>query len=177
MDKPRGSLDFVVICCLRLLWDEVYDNWEEIAQNAGLTVTEEQILLAIWLSEESTVTEVAFLLQRDKGTVSKAVYSLESNGLLARKTGHDRRYSEFTLTEMGEQVRLELVEKHGQGRGLAFAQGFLRLDDEERNAFARTAFKLARYVHGDNYIENIQQMPNLPRNTRNLINKLIEETG
>lgn len=100
MNNPRGSLDYVTICCLRLLWDEIYDNWVKVAQDAGLTVTEEQILLAIWLSEESTVTEVAFLLQRDKGTVSKGVYSLERNGLVERKTG--QRSSLFAVYTDGD---------------------------------------------------------------------------
>lgn len=177
MDNSRGSLDFLTIYCLRLLWDEIYDNWVKVAQDAGLTVTEEQILLAIWLAEESTVTEVAFILQRDKGTVSKGVYSLERNGLVARKVGQDRRYSEFALTDIGEEVRLELVEKHGRGQRLAFAQGFLLLDEAERNAFTLTAFKLARYVYGDNYIENIQQMQNLPKSAMDLINKLMAETN
>ena len=176
MNNPRGSLDYVTICCLRLLWDEIYDNWVKVAQDAGLTVTEEQILLAIWLSEESTVTEVAFLLQRDKGTVSKGVYSLERNGLVERKTGQDRRYSQFTLTEMGHHVRSELAERHNQGQGLAFAQGFLLLDEAERAAFTRTAFKLARYVYGDHYIRNVKQMRNLPRTVIDLINTLMEET-
>lgn len=177
MDHPRGSLDFIAICSLRLLWDEIYDNWVNVAQDAGLTVTEEQILLAIWLAGESTVTEVAFLLQRDKGTVSKGVYSLERNGLVARQIGQDRRYSKFTLTEMGKQLQTELVDKHIQGQGLAFAQGFLMLDEEERQAFTRTAFKLARYVYGDSYIEQIRQLSNLPKSTKELINKLMEETG
>lgn len=177
MDNPRESLDFVTICCLRLLWDEIYDDWVKVAQDAGLTVTEEQILLAIWLFGESTVTEVSFILQRDKGTVSKGVYSLERNGLVARKTGQDRRYSDFTLTELGGKVQLELAEKHLQGQGLAFAQGFLLLDEEEREAFARTAFKLTRYVYGDNYMENIQQMKHLPSSTLELINKLKKETS
>ena len=177
MDNPRGSLDFVTICCLRLLWDEIYDNWVKVAQDVGLTVTEEQILLAIWFFGESTVTEVASILQRDKGTVSKGVYSLERNGFVTRKTGQDRRYSEFTLTEMGEKVRLELVEKHVKGQGLAFAQGFLNLDDEERIAFARTAAKLVRYAYGDNYVLNIRQMQNLPSSTRELIDRLMKETN
>lgn len=177
MDNLRGSLDFVTVCCLRLLWDEIYDNWVKVAQDVGLTVTEELILLAIWFCGESTVTEVASMLQRDKGTVSKGVYSLERSGLVARETGQDRRYSEFTLTEMGEKVRLELVEKHGRGQGLAFAQGFLTLTEEERIAFARTAAKLVRYTYGDTYINTIRQMRNLPNSTQELIDRLMKETS
>lgn len=177
MDNCRRSIDFVTLCCLRLLWDEIYDNWAKVAQGEGLTVTEEQILLVIWLSKESTVTEVAFILQRDKGTISKSIYSLERNGLVVRETGRDRRYSEFILTEMGEKVRQELVEQHTKGQGLAFAQGFLNLGEEERNSFARTAFKLARYVYGDHYVSEIQKMQNLPDKTAELISRLMKETG
>mgnify|MGYP000927228958 CR=1 FL=1 len=175
MNNPRNSLDFVTVCCLRLLWDEIYGNLMEVAQDAGLTVTEEQILMAIWLSKESTVTEIAFIVQRDKGTVSKGVYSLELNGLVARKVGQDRRYAVFTLTEMGERVNEELLAKHGQGQGLAFAQGFLNLNEEERDSFVHIAFKLVRYVYGDSYVSSICRLQNIPKGTMALIDKLMEE--
>ncbi|HBN95988.1 MAG TPA: hypothetical protein DDZ66_06790 [Firmicutes bacterium] len=177
MDNARGSLDFVTICCLRLLWDEIYDNWEKVAQDAGLTVTEEQILLVIWFSKESTVTEVALIMQRDKGTISKSIYSLEKNGLVIRKICQDRRYCEFTLTERGEAVLHELIEKHAKGQGLAFAQGFLALDEKERVTFARTAFKLVQYVYGNNYVSNVQQMKNLPVNAVELISRFMKQTS
>src|SRR5690554_5661737 len=102
MDNPRNSLDFLTICCLRLLWDDIYENWMMVPQDAGLTVTEEQILLVLRLASASTVTEAAFILQRDKGTISKSIFSLERNGLVRRKVLEDRRYSEFTLTAKGE---------------------------------------------------------------------------
>ena len=175
MDVPRSSLDFITICCLRLLWDEIYDNWVEVAQDVGLTVTEEQILLVLWLAKASTVTEVASTLQRDKGTISKSIFSLERNGLVVRQTLDDRRFSEFTLTEKGEQLSLELIDRHIEGQKMAFAQGFLTLDEEERTAFARTALKLVRYVYGDNYISAIQRMKNFPSDTKALIAKLMKE--
>lgn len=177
MGNARGSLDFATVCCLRLLWDEIYDNWVEVAQDAGLTVTEEQILFVVSFAPESTVTEVAFILQRDKGTVSKSLYSLEKNGLVARRTYLDRRYSGFTLTERGAAVLQELKEVHIRGHGLAFAQGFLALNEDERTAFARTAFKLVKYVYGDDYVSKVQQMGNLPACAVKLIDDLREQTS
>lgn len=176
MDNGRDSLDFITIYCLRLLWDEIYANWEQIAVDAGLTVTEEQTLLAIGFARGSTVTDVAQILQRDKGTISKSVYCLECQGLVTRETGEDRRYSCFNLTEKGEKVRQEVAQKHLSGRGLAFAEGFLKLPEEERHAFTRTAFKLTRHVYGDDYIRFIQQTMNLPKDTSDLISQLLEET-
>lgn len=175
-DNPRNSLDFVTICCLRLLWDDIYDNWMILAQDAGLTVTEEQILLVLWLARASTVTEVAFILQRDKGTISKSIFSLERNGLVVRQTLDDRRYSEFTLTEKGEEMSQELIQAHKKGRGMGFAQGFLALEEDERLAFVQTAFKLTRYIYGDNYVSTVHQLRNLPDEAKRLIGRLMEET-
>ena len=73
--------------CLRLLWDRIYEGWSKSASDQGVTVTEEQVLWAIWLMGCGTVTEVARRLRRDKGTISKCVYSLEESGLIIRKAG------------------------------------------------------------------------------------------
>jgi len=61
------------------------------------------------------VTDVAQILQRDKGTISKSVYSLECQGLVTRGTGEDRRYSCFNLTEKGEKVRQEVAQSISVG--------------------------------------------------------------
>lgn len=177
MESERRSLDLLAAWCLRLLWDGVYDSWVQVAQDAGLTVTEEQILFAIWLSEGSTVTEAAFLLQRDKGTVSKALYSLEVSGLVTREVLRDRRYAEFRLTPRGEKLLQDLLTRHVRVQDLAFAQGFLSLDEGERLAFLRTAFKLVRCVYGNEYIVKLQQLKNLPDCMRELLSTLKEETG
>jgi len=109
--------------CLRLLWDRIYEGWSKSASDQGVAVTEEQVLWAIWLMGCGTVTEVARRLRRDKGTISKCVYSLEESGLIIRKAGPDRRSYVFELSPEGDRVRLGLAKAHGRHSDVPWVPG------------------------------------------------------
>ena len=139
--------------CLRLLWDRIYEGWSKSASDQGVTVTEEQALRAIWLMGCGTVTEVARRLRRDKGTISKCVYSLEESGLIIRKAGPARRSYVFELSPEGDRVRLGLAKAHG--RHSVVYRALATLDEEEQEALLRIILKVLADVEGETYMENV----------------------
>lgn len=173
MDLHREHLDLMVMYGLRLLWDEISTNWGKLARDMGLTLTEVQILWIISLSHSSTVTEVAYCLQRDKGTVSKSIYSLEQNGLIQRSEGEDRRFYDFTVSEKGNELLNQLGEAHAKGFGLTFVKAFVNLEKEERESFAQIIIKLVRQVYGEHYILDFCKMPSFPKVTAEFLKSLL----
>ncbi len=172
MNLNREYLDYVVICGMRLIWDEINANWSKLARDVGLTVTEEQVLWVISFSDSSTVTEIAYILQRDKGTISKCVYSLEQNGFLTRFEGKDRRFYEFTLTKAGSDLIKELTRRHSETKGLTVARALMELSKEERDFFARTIVKLVKRVYGEKYIFDLCDMLVVPKEPANFLKRL-----
>lgn len=153
MEVLNESLYVTTVFCLRLLWDTIYDGWAKISSDMGLTVTEEQVLWAIWLFDSSTVTEVASRLQRDKGTISKCIYSLEESGLVLRKAGVDRRSYEFKITEEGEKLRQRLSVAHGCSSPVS--QAFAKLTDAEQKMFLSLVAKLSQHIEGEAYVSEV----------------------
>ena len=153
MDTPKENLYFAVVFCLRLLWDEIYDTWTKVSGDMGLTVTEEQILWVVWLFRSSTLTDIARRLRRDKGTISKSMYSLEENGLVVRKVGQDRRTFEFEITKEGALLCQELINAHGTDWG--FTKAFRSLAQEEQKVFVELILKLTRDIEGDRYVSEL----------------------
>ncbi|NLJ74087.1 MAG: winged helix DNA-binding protein [Firmicutes bacterium] len=149
MDTPRENLYFVTVFCLRLLWDEIYDAWTKVSGDLGLTVTEEQILWVVWLFSSSTLTDIARRLRRDKGTISKGIFSLEESGLVIRKVGEDRRTFEFEITKEGQMLCQALARAHGKDS--EFFRAFQGFTQEEQEYFADLILRLARDIEGDHY--------------------------
>lgn len=149
MELQIGNLYISTVFFLRLLWNSIYTDWSKSSDDHGLTVTEETSLWVIWLLGSATITEIASGLQRDKGTISKAMFSLEENGFVEREAGVDRRSYEFRISPAGDVLRRNLERVHG--RDSAFARAFSTLSEEERNSFARIAMKLAAGIEGETY--------------------------
>lgn len=150
MGVSKDSLYIATVFGLRLLWDSIYDDWSKSSADKGLTVTEEQVLWAIWLFDSSTVTEVASRLQRDKGTISKSIYSLEENGLIVREAGVDRRSYEFKITPEGEKLRRELGP--AKNHISLFFRAFHKLTETEQRTFLDITLKLAKHIEGEAYV-------------------------
>lgn len=153
MTGSEDSRYLTVVFCLRLLWDNIYDSWSKAAADQGLTVTEEQVLWAIWLFDSSTVSDVAMRLRRDKGTISKCLYSLEENGLIVRRAGVDRRSFTFELTEEGNQVRQRLGSRHRACSG--FREVYAKLTAEEQETLLKLLLKLASGVEGEIHLARL----------------------
>ncbi len=154
--KLNGSKEteyLTVVMCLRLLWDNIYDYWAKAASDQGLTVTEEQVLWVIWLFDSSTVSDVARRLHRDKGTISKCIYSLEENGLVVRKAGIDRRSYTFELTEEGNRIRKSLGSAHRTHS--VFREAFAKLTTEEQETLLRLLMKLSADIEGEAYLSRL----------------------
>ncbi|NLJ81254.1 MAG: winged helix-turn-helix transcriptional regulator [Firmicutes bacterium] len=149
MEVPRASRYITTVFLLRLLWDTIHNDWSKSASNWGLTVTEEQVLWAVWLFDSCTVSEIARHLQRDKGTVSKCVFSLEENGLIVREPGADRRSYGFRITAEGNEIRENLASIHGSN--CIFARGLRGLTEEEQKAFLDLLLKITKRIEGKPY--------------------------
>lgn len=153
MDIPQKGRYITTVFALRLLWDSIYDAWSKGCSDRGITITEEQVLWAIWLLDSSTVTGVASVLRRDKGTISKSIYSLEENGIVVREPGIDRRSYVFRLSTKGNELRKSLSVAHGSNS--AFSEALTTLSEDEQHAFIETVLKLAHYIEGETYVHRI----------------------
>ncbi|HHT37522.1 MAG: MarR family winged helix-turn-helix transcriptional regulator [Candidatus Wallacebacter cryptica] len=153
MDDSKETRYLTVVFCLRLLWDSIYESWTKAAADQGLTVTEEMVLWAVWLSDSSTVSDVASRLQRDKGTISKCIYSLEENGLIIRKAGSDRRSFTFELSEEGHKIRKSLGGAHRLHS--VFLTAFRSLPDGEQKTLFDLLLKLVSKLEGEDYVSKM----------------------
>ncbi|HHY10287.1 MAG TPA: winged helix-turn-helix transcriptional regulator [Firmicutes bacterium] len=155
MNVPRKSRYVTTVFCLRLLWDSIYDDWTKVTSDVGITVTEEQILWVIWLFDSCTVTEAARYLKRDKGTVSKCIYSLEESGLIFRQPGIDRRSYAFKITDEGERMRQNLERNHGISS--VFARALNNLNEKEQKEFLSLLLKITEQIEGKSYTSLLVQ--------------------
>lgn len=154
MKTPREQL-YLAVTSFRLLWGEIYEDWAKSTADFGLTVTEESILWILWSHKSSTVTELAQRLQRDKGTISKSIYSLEENGFVSRKYGENRRSFRFDITETGEDVLRRMTSEHA--RKWRLAKALDDLSDKEREVFLELARKLAEFIAGELRVYELQK--------------------
>ena len=79
-----------------------------------LSTTESWVLLHLEDSEGLPLSELAFLLIRDKSNMTSLADKLEKEGLATRKPGKngDRRYTRIALPEQGQHLRSHVIEPH-----------------------------------------------------------------
>lgn len=80
----------------------------EIFKNKGINLTAEQFLVmdALWNEGTMTQQEIAYIIQKDKNSVTQFTDNLEKKGLLARSIDKkDRRVNNIILTEEGLKMK------------------------------------------------------------------------
>lgn len=75
----------------------------------GLTYPQYLVLLALWQTDNVTVSDIGARVCLDSGTLSQLLKRLEASGLIARKRdlGGDERRVLISLTEQGHQLRVK----------------------------------------------------------------------
>ena len=75
----------------------------------GLTYPQYLVLLALWETDNVTVSELGARVHLDSGTLSQLLKRLEQAGLIGRRrdVGHDERRVLITLTPAGTALKTE----------------------------------------------------------------------
>jgi DNA-binding MarR family transcriptional regulator len=72
----------------------------------GLSMPQMAILVDLWARDGVTQQELAISLIKDKGTIARALESMEELGLVTRQTDEeDKRNKRIFLTEKGRQMQ------------------------------------------------------------------------
>ena len=97
----------------------------EVFKKNGVNLTAEQYLVMDTLWNEGTLTQqaIAFIIQKDKNSVTQFIDNLEKKGLVTRfVTKEDRRVNNIVVTAEGmalkdstKQLAIETMEKAIQG--------------------------------------------------------------
>ena len=97
----------------------------EVFKKNGVNLTAEQYLVMDTLWNEGTLTQqaIAFIIQKDKNSVTQFIDNLEKKGLVARSVSKDdRRVNNIVVTKAGmalkdstKQLAIETMEKALEG--------------------------------------------------------------
>lgn len=101
--------------------------YDEVLRETGIRVTQLSLLVATYLSGEIPISQMAEVLVMDRTTLTRNLKPLEAKGLIAIRSGADRREKLVTLTARGramiskvlplwEQAQRRMIEGLGQGR-------------------------------------------------------------
>ena len=80
----------------------------EVFKKNGVNLTAEQYLVMDTLWNEGTLTQqaIAFIIQKDKNSVTQVIDNLEKKGLVTRSVAKDdRRVNNIMLTEEGKALK------------------------------------------------------------------------
>ena len=86
----------------------------QLMNQFNLSVTRYWALVHLEDPEGLPLSELAFLLMRNKSNMTSLVDKLESEGLAIRKPGKngDRRYTRVALTQQGQRLRSQVIAAH-----------------------------------------------------------------
>lgn len=129
-------------------------DWQAMANEAGLTMAEQHILSILYFEKEATMTEIADLGLWDVSTVMQVVKRLKEKGLVqSKKMPHDRRISYVSLTEEGEETRNRVVTKM---RIFDYIEEKSK-ESEEFKQYIQQLFKFQKemneHFHGKQFVE------------------------
>lgn len=107
----------------------------EVFKKNGVNLTAEQYLVMDTLWNEGTLTQqaIAFIIQKDKNSVTQFIDNLEKKGLVTRSVAkEDRRVNNIVVTEQGmalkdstKQLAIDTMEKAIEGIPEADLQTFV----------------------------------------------------
>ena len=100
-------------------------HFSEVFKKNGVNLTAEQYLVMDTLWNEGTLTQqaIAYIIQKDKNSVTQFIDNLEKKGLVARSVSKDdRRVNNIVVTKEGmalkdstKQLAIETMEKALEG--------------------------------------------------------------
>lgn len=115
MAKSFSKKDYVALAAFRYALRQFMHQREEAAQAAGITPQQHQALLVIMGTEGKDSISVGELAQqlliRHHSAVG-LVNRMESQGLVRRSTGKDRRFVFLSLTDHGLDVLEKMTVSH-----------------------------------------------------------------
>ena len=83
---------------------------EDLLQPHGLSVSQWLVISGMAEGNGHTLTHFAQQLDRDAGSLSRAIYLLSQRGLLSpQRNPHDRRSSRLSLTAEGQRIRQDVA--------------------------------------------------------------------
>ncbi|MGH8659094.1 MAG: MarR family winged helix-turn-helix transcriptional regulator, partial [Gammaproteobacteria bacterium] len=86
---------------LRKATRAVTQLYDEVLRETGIRVTQLTLLVAAYLSGEIPISQMAEVLVMDRTTLTRNLKPLEAQGLIAIRSGADRREKLVTLTTRG----------------------------------------------------------------------------
>jgi len=86
----------------------------QLMNQFNLSVTQYWALVHLEDPDGLPLSELAFVLSRDKSNMTSLVDKLEKEGLAIRRPGKngDRRYTRVALTERGQRLRRQVMSSH-----------------------------------------------------------------
>lgn len=109
-----GDLRLEVYRLIGKLFIHLEATDRQLMNQFNLSVTQYRALVYLEAPEGLPLSELAFLLIRDKSSMTSLVDKLEKEGLALRKPGKngDRRYTRVALTEQGQLLRRQVIASH-----------------------------------------------------------------
>jgi DNA-binding MarR family transcriptional regulator len=104
----RTHLDDQVCFALYTAFRSVAALYRPLLDKLGLTYPQYLVMLVLWERKSSSIKELCTALQLDSGTLSPLLKRMEAHDLVRRRrSAHDERRVEVTLTDKGRALRDE----------------------------------------------------------------------
>lgn len=112
--SEMGDLRGEIYRLIGELFIELESADRQLMNEFNLNVTQYRALVHLENPEGLSLSELAFLLGRDKSNMTGLVDKLEKERLAVRKPGKngDRRYTLVALTEHGQRLRSQVILSH-----------------------------------------------------------------
>ncbi len=116
--KQAGVYVNILNCKLKKYLSEVFKK-----NNVNLTAEQYLVMDTLWNEGTLTQQEIAFIIQKDKNSVTQFIDNLEKKGLVARSVSReDRRVNNIVVTKEGmalkdstKQLAIETMNKALEG--------------------------------------------------------------
>lgn len=116
--KQAGVYVNILNCKLKKYLSEVFKK-----NNVNLTAEQYLVMDTLWNEGTLTQQEIAFIIQKDKNSVTQFIDNLEKKGLVARSVSkEDRRVNNIVVTQEGmalkdstKQLAIETMNKALEG--------------------------------------------------------------
>ena len=116
---------------------EIVKRYKPMLDKVDLTYTQYIVMMVLWEKKAVTTKELGQRLFLDSGTLTPLLKKMESKGLLTRKRSkHDERNLDVTITEKGERLKEQAIEIPVQMAKCS------QLDSEEALMLYKTLYKI-----------------------------------
>ena len=116
---------------------EIVKQYKPMLDKVDLTYTQYIVMMVLWDKKSITTKELGHRLFLDSGTLTPLLKKMEAKGLLTRKRStHDERTLDVTITEKGEWLKDQAIEIPAQMVKCS------QLDSEEMLMLYKTLYKI-----------------------------------